>query len=374
MNLPVCRRAVPAAFLALMSLIMTACANTSHDQPITIASQGSFFVAGRVVQAKGVYDPAKQTGNTNEGNTFWADQMYVQYQIPVNPRKYPLVLVHGGGGTGRVWETTPDGREGYQTLFLRRGFPVYIVDFPRRGRAGFPSYNGAFGQVDGDAVVPNRTNRAGVQYAWSRWRLGPKYPEVFPVQQFPMKGLDQFMQHLVPTVSDDPEIISGALIALLENLGPAILVTHSQSGLFGWLAGARSPNVKGIVSYEPGFVFAKGEVPAPIPLYKGSQPAGTAVTPAEFANLAKIPIQVVYGDNIPKSPIPDLVADGRRAQEVTSRLFVRALNAKGGDASVLLLPDAGLYGNSHFMFSDLNNIEVADQLSRFLRMKALDGR
>jgi len=353
---------------------MAGCASSSQEKTIALAEQGSFFVAGRTVQGKGVYDPAKQTGNTNEGNTFWADQMYVQFQIPANPRKYPLVLVHGGGGTGRVWETTPDGREGYQTLFLRRGFAVYIVDFPRRGRAGFPSYNGSFGEVDGTTIVPNRTNRAGVQYAWSRWRLGPKYPEVFPVQQFPMKGLDQFMQHLVPTVSDDPEIISGALVALLEKIGPAILVTHSQSGLFGWLAGARSPNVKGIVAYEPGFVFPKGEMPAPIPLYKGTQVAGTAVTPAEFANLAKMPVQVVYGDNIPKSPIPDLVADGRRAQEVTSRLFVQALNGKGGRASVLLLPDAGLYGNSHFMFSDLNNIEVAEQLSAFLRVQKLDER
>ena len=110
-------------------------------------------------------------------------------------------------------------------------------------------------------------------------------------------------------------------------------------------------------------------MPAPIPLYKGTQAAGTPVTAAEFANLAKIPIQVVYGDNIPKSPIPDLVADGRRAQEVTSRLFVQALNHKGGNASVLLLPDAGLYGNSHFMFSDLNNVAVADQMSAFLRAK-----
>ncbi len=374
MDLQATGRVSTAAFLITTGLFMSACANTQQDQPITVAAQGSFFVAGRTVQGKGVYDPAKQTGNTDEGNTFWADQMYVQYQIPVNARKYPLVLVHGGGGTGRVWESTPDGREGYQTLFLRRGFPVYIVDFPRRGRAGFPSYNGGFGQLDGDAVVANRTNRAGVQYAWSRWRLGPQYPDVFPVQQFPMKGLDQFMQHLVPTVSDDPEIISGALVALLDRIGPAILVTHSQSGLFGWLAGARSPNVKGIVAYEPGFVFAQGEMPAPIPLYKGTQPAGTAVTPAEFAHLARVPIQVVYGDNIPKSPIPDLVADGRRAQEVTSRLFARALNGKGGDASVLLLPDAGLRGNSHFMFSDLNNVEVADQLSMFLRAKGLDAR
>jgi pimeloyl-ACP methyl ester carboxylesterase len=363
-----------ATFAVLLGLIVTGFADSPYDKSIALAEQGSFFVGGRIVQGNGVYDPAKDTGNTNEGNTFWADQMYVQYQIPVNPRKYPLVLVHGGGGTGRVWETTPDGREGYQTLFLRRGFAVYIVDFPRRGRAGFPSFNGPFGEVDGTAVVANKTNRAGVQYAWSRWRLGPKYPEVFPVQQFPMKGLDQFMQHLVPTVSDNPEIISRALIALLDKIGPAIVVTHSQSGLFGWLTGSRSPNVKGIISYEPGFVFPQGEMPAPIPLYAGTQVAGTPVTAAEFVNLAKLPIQVVYGDNIPKSPIPDLVADGRHAQQVTSQLFVQALNAKGGDASVLLLPDAGLYGNSHFMFSDLNNVEVADQMSLFLRAKGLDIR
>jgi pimeloyl-ACP methyl ester carboxylesterase len=134
---------------------------------------------------------------------------------------------------------------------------------------------------------------------------------VFPVQAFPMNAVDSFLQHLVPTVSDNPQIISGALVALLDKIGPAIVVTHSQSGLFGWLAGARSPNVKGIVSYEPGFVFEQRAVPAPIPLFKGTQTAGTPVSAAEFANLAKIPLQVVYGDNIPREPIPDLIADGR---------------------------------------------------------------
>ena len=362
------------AFAILSSLIMTSCASTSNDGSIAIARQGSFFVGGRMLTAPGTYDPTQGTANTDPGQNFWMDQMYVQYQIPVNARKYPLILVHGGSGTGRVWETTPDGREGFQTLMLRRGFPVYIVDFPRRGRAGYPSYNGPFGTLAGTAVVANRTGQAGVQWAWSRWRLGPKYPEVFPVQQFPMTAVDQFMQHLVPTVSDDREIISDALIKLLDKIGPAVLVTHSQSGLFGWLAGARSPHVKGIVSYEPGFVFKQGEVPPPIPLFKGSQPSGTPVTPAEFAKLAQIPLQVVYGDNIPKQPIPDLVADGRRAQVVTSVMFAAALNKQGGQASVLHLPDAGLFGNSHFMFSDLNNVAVADQLSRFLNTKGLDIR
>lgn len=361
------------AFAFLGALLAGGCASTPPGS-ITVAEQGSFFVGGRKVEAPGVYDPTKSPAGVDEGQTFWVEQMYVQYQVPANARKLPLILVHGGSGTGRVWETTPDGREGYQTLMLRRGYPVYIVDFPRRGRAGYPSFNGPFGTLGGSPIVNNVTGQAGVQYAWSRWRLGPKYPEVFPVQQFPMKAVDQFMQHLVPTVSDDAQIISGALVQLLDRIGPAIVVTHSQSGLFGWLAGARSSNVKGIVAYEPGFVFQQGQVPPAIPLFKGSQPSGTPVTPAEFARLAQIPLQVVYGDNIPKQPIADLVADGRRAQVVTSRMFVDALNRQGGKASVLHLPDVGLFGNSHFMFSDLNNVAVADQLSLFLEKQGLDAR
>ncbi len=367
------------SLVAIMpGMMLGGCASTPSNNassgPITIAQQGSFFVGGKKVQGTGSYDPTQGTANTDPGQTYWIDQMYVQYQIPENARKYPLILVHGGSGTGRVWETTPDGREGFQTLMLRRGFPVYIVDFPRRGRAGYPSFNTTFGNLAGNQVVPNRTTQAGMQWAWSRWRLGPKFPEVFPVQQFPMKAVDSFLQHLVPTVSDDAGIISEALVKLLDKIGPAVLVTHSQSGLFGWLAGARSPNVKGIVSYEPGFVFKQGEVPPAIPMFKGSQPSGTPVTPAEFAKLATIPLQVVYGDNIPKQPIPDLVADGRRAQVITSVMFADALNKQGGQASVLHLPEAGLFGNSHFMFSDLNNVQVADQLSKFLSAKGLDAR
>lgn len=365
--------------LAIMpGMMLGGCASTPSNNttsgPITIAQQGSFFVGGKKVQGVGSYDPTQGTANTDPGQTYWIDQMYVQFQIPENARKYPLILVHGGSGTGRVWETTPDGREGFQTLMLRRGFPVYIVDFPRRGRAGYPSFNSTFGNLAGNQVVPNRTTQAGMQWAWSRWRLGPKFPDVFPVQQFPMNAVDSFLQHLVPTVSDNADIISDALVKLLDKIGPAVVVTHSQSGLFGWLAGARSPNVKGIVAYEPGFVFKQGEVPPAIPMFKGSQPSGTPVTPTEFAKLASIPLQVVYGDNIPKQPIPDLVADGRRAQVVTSVMFVDALNKQGGQASVLHLPDAGLFGNSHFMFSDLNNVQVADQLSKFLTAKGLDVR
>ncbi|MEM5318293.1 alpha/beta fold hydrolase [Paraburkholderia sp. JHI869] len=293
--------------------------------------------------------------------------MYVQYQVPTDACHLPIILVHGGGGSGSVWETTPDGREGFQTLFLRRGHPVYVVDTPRSGRSGFPSFNGDFGQLDDtQQIVPAQTARHGLEQVWSRWRLGPRFPDHFDVQAFPMDAIEQFMCQVAPRIADDPDLVSMSLVALLERTGPAILVTHSMSGIPGWLTGARSPHVRAIISYEPSVVFPQGKLPPPIPLYLGTQKQGVEVTAREFDNLARFPIQIVYGDNIPTVPVPELPADGRRAQITSARLFAQAVNHNGGRAHVLLLPEAGLRGNSHFMFSDLNNVEVADQLTSFL--------
>lgn len=360
------------------ALTMTAACATSPSNPVSesivIESQGSFYVGGRQVTASGTYDDITTQTPASSGQTYWVDQMYVQYQIPPNARTLPLVFVHGGSGTGASWESTPDGREGFQTIFLRRGFPVYIVDAPRGGRSALPSFTGDFGKLDDtQQIIPARTTRPGREQAWSRWRMGARYPEVFPVQEFPIDAVDSFLKGVRPIASDDADVISQAIVALLDKIGPAILVTHSNSGVWGWLTGARSRNVKAIVSYEPAFVFPSDEMPQ-LPLVSGAQKAGTPVSAQEFASLAKIPVQVVYGDNIPTRPVPELTADGRRGQVLTSVMFADALNRKGGNASVLKLPDVGLRGNSHFMFSDRNNVQVADQLSAFLSDNGLDQR
>src|SRR5687768_2828001 len=105
-----------SALLCAATLLTTGCADmptsTSSSGPITIERQGSFFVGGRTVQAAGTFDATAAPNPPTAGQSYWVDQMYVQYQIPVNARKLPLILVHGGSGTGRVGETTPDGREG----------------------------------------------------------------------------------------------------------------------------------------------------------------------------------------------------------------------------------------------------------------------
>jgi len=123
--------------LLLVSIGTFAAGNAMAEEtkplPLVIQEQGSFAVGGTVVTNPGTFDPYKLTP---EGQTLHGDHAYVFYQVPANARKLPLVLWHGAGQFGKTWETTADGREGYQTIFLRRGFPVYVLDQPRRGRAG----------------------------------------------------------------------------------------------------------------------------------------------------------------------------------------------------------------------------------------------
>jgi len=107
--------------------------NAKKQKPILIQEQGSFAVGGTVITNPGTFDPYKPTP---EGQTFHGDHAYIFYQIPVKARKYPLVMWHGIGQFSKTWETTPDGREGFQNIFLRRGFGVYLIDQPRRGNAG----------------------------------------------------------------------------------------------------------------------------------------------------------------------------------------------------------------------------------------------
>ena len=179
---------------------------------------------------------------------------------------------------------------------------------------------------------------------------------------------------MVAGVADDANVISDALVALLERIGPAIVVTHSQGGQMGWLAGVKSDHVKAIISYEPfACVFPEGEAPVLPPLSDGTSAHLADTVPARrFAKLAKIPIQIVWGDHIPKSPFPAVATDVWRLSAMASREFVEKINRLGGDASIMDLPSIGITGNTHFVFSDLNTIQIADLLSQFLHNKGLD--
>ncbi|HSW03958.1 alpha/beta hydrolase [Aquabacterium sp.] len=352
-----------SALLMLAALALSACVSApqgSAPTHLSIQAQGSFAVGGTVTRTAGTYDPLKPGP---EGQTYHGDHAYAFYQVPVNPRPLPLVFWHGAGQSSKTWETTPDGREGFQTVFLHRRFPVYLIDQPRRGKAGRSTVPLAM------APVPDE------QQWFNQFRVGV-WPALFEGVQFSRdpQALAQYFRQMTPnTGAFDVEVTSNATAALFQKIGPAVLVTHSQAGGPGWVAAMKAPDVRAVVAYEPGsgFVFPQDEVPAPMTSSGGSLEA-VGVPLADFMKLTKIPIIVFYGDNIPDKPTASPAQDSWRMRLAMARLWRDAVNRRGGDVTLVHLPELGIRGNTHFPFSDLNSLQIADLLSDFLKTKRLD--
>lgn len=336
-------------YMAVVALLSSC--NTHNGNVLQIAEQGSFAVGGTVL-------------TDSLGHNYHGDHAYVFYQKPVDARKYPLVFAHGVGQFSKTWETTPDGREGFQNIFLRRGFSTYLVDQPRRGNAG-----------RGTETVT--ISPAFDEEEWfNRFRVGI-YPDYFKGVQFSRdtEALNQYFRQMTPNVgSVDFEVYSDAYAALFDKIGSAIFVTHSQGGPVGWRTLLKTDNIKAIVSYEPGggIPFPEGQVPEEgkiLTLSKKTE--GVEVPMSDFVKYTGIPIIVYYGDNLPETDErPELYEWTRRLHLM--RKWAKMLNDLGGDVTIVHLPEAGLHGNTHFPFSDLNNIEVANLLSKWLYEKNLD--
>jgi len=356
-------RGISSAALLSAGLMASAgaMANEPKPAPLVVEAQGSFAVGGAMTQSPGTFDPYKPTSPA--GQSFRGDHAYTFYQIPVNARKLPLVLWHGAGQFSKTWETTPDGREGYQNIFLRRGFGVYTIDQPRRGNAG-------------RSMVQSTITPSPDEQLWfGMFRIG-LWPNYFPGVQFSKdpEALNQYFRSMTPNTGPfDVTVITDAASSLFDKIGPGILVTHSQSGGPGWITAIKNPKVRAIVAYEPGsgFVFPEGETPAPMPSANGTL-EGVAVPLADFQKLTKIPIVVYYGDNIPEQPTTSPTEDNWRVRLAMARLWRDAVNRHGGDVTLVHLPEIGIRGNTHFPFSDLNNVQIADLMSDFLKKKGLD--
>jgi hypothetical protein len=328
---------------------------------LVLEQQGSFAIGGTVLTSPGTFDPRRPS---SEGGTLHGDHAYVFYQVPVDARPLPLVFWHGAGQFSKTWETTPDGREGFQNLFLRRRFSVYLLDQPRRGDAG---------RTTVASSIPAATDD---QVWFGMFRFGV-WPDLFPGVQFSRspEALNQFFRSMTPNTGPfDAELNARAVAALFDKIGAGILVTHSQGGGPGWLTVMKSANVRAVVSYEPGsgFVFPEGEVPAPMSSLTGPL-EGVAVPLERFMALTRIPIVLYFGDNIPAEPSPIPGLDNWRVRLAMARQWRDGVNRHGGDVTVVHLPDLGIRGNTHFLFSDTNNVEIANLLSKFLAEKHLDG-
>jgi hypothetical protein len=144
--------------------------------------------------------------------------------------------------TGKTWETTPDGRMGWDEYFVRKGFPTYVIDQAGRGRSATniaPINAVKMGKASPDQLPT--IFAAGHEPAWAIFRFGPEHPKVFPGMQFPLDAQDEFWKQMVPdwlNALPSPNPTIPALSELAIRLGGAVLISHSQSGVFPFRAAA----------------------------------------------------------------------------------------------------------------------------------------
>jgi pimeloyl-ACP methyl ester carboxylesterase len=338
------RQAAHAAAMAMLILIGPARAEDPAAGPLTIGEQGSFFVGGRDVSS----DTLSTLPAYAPSGTISVDQVYVRYQIPVSPARPPLVLIHGCCLTGKTWETTPDGRMGWDEFFLRHGFPTYVIDQAWRGRS-------ATSPAQIDAVKLGRADpnslpavfSAGREPAWAIFRFGPEYPKVFQGMQFPLEAQGEFWKQMVADWSAAlpvPNPTVPALSDLAKRLKGTVLISHSQSGIYPFQTAALDrTGIRAIVAIEP------AACPDP--------------AKDDLAPFKDLPILVLFGDYVDASP--------RWAPRLKQcRSFVAAANAAGGRSELILLPEIGIHGNSHMLMQDKNSLDIADWLAGWIDKRA----
>lgn len=325
------------------------CASTQNG--IVIEKQGVFSSGGRVTDpVEGEYDPTQNwLDMTRKGTTSHVDHANTFYQIPADGNGLPMVFLHGYGQSRTGWQSTPDGREGWADIFLKKGHPVFLVDQPRRGAAGSTV------EMTKDALDADGTKyRPGEQAWYTHFRIGRVAPERYDGSQFPAgdEAQTQFFCQMTPnTGSYDEKLFGTALSAVLSDVKQltgkkSIYITHSQGGRVGWQTDTE--NIAAIVAVEPG----------------GAPEIGSDEYKKFLA--AKTPMLFLFGDYIDNGP-QDIMSTGFWQSVLNQcRDFAEQYVKDGGDAVVIHLPERNIHGNSHFMFQEMNNKEIADLISEWI--------
>jgi len=317
------------------------------DTPLVLKAQGSFFVGG---------EKADQTdaelGNLGPAGHIAVNQMYVRFMVPQEgPDNVPVVMVHGATLTGKSWETTPDGRMGWDEYFVRKGHPVYVPDQVGRGRSGFNQ--AVFNNVRaGKAAAADQPAlfRFSDEVAWPNFRFGLKPGAPFLDSQFPASAVDELAKQGVPDVSrllPTPNPTLKALADLATQLKGAVMMGHSQSGAFPLEAALLNPAAsKALVLVEP------GRCP-------------DTYTDEQIKVLATVPILAVFGDHRDTPTGISIRPSWQLSFEGCQALLGR-IKAAGGDARMLNPADQGIRGNSHMIMQDKNNQQIADLVLQWI--------
>ncbi len=321
----------------------------ADEGDIVLRGMGSFHVGGRIAEVSGkpvreiVRMPGGPSSKLDPNGEFMVEQMYVQYFLPKHRKgKLPLLMWHGGGLTGVTYESTPDGREGWLNLFIRKGWDVYVSDAVERGRAGFASPD----VWSGEPIFLNYADpfeRFRIGDGEGSWSSDPAKRRVLPGNQFPVEAYDNYMKQTVPRWLSTDDAVIAAYTALVDKVCPCVLLLHSQGGAFGLkVAEARPDKVKGVVAVE----------------------AASAGTIAKAPLLKSTPILMMFGDYVDQHP-------RWAAYKKIDLEYAAAVRAAGGSVDVVNLPDIGIKGNSHMLMQDKNNAEIAEVVQKWLVGKGL---
>ena len=343
------------------------------EKPLEIVDQGAFSVPGRYV---GV-------GN----DTIMVGQMFVQYQVPKNKtRPYPVVMIHGGGQTGINFLSTPDGRRGWADDFVAHGYAVYVVDQSARGRSGY------FGDIYG------KTRKSTVGNAAPRFtspEIQKLWPQAAKHTQWPGQGtqgdptFDEFYATQVETLGDEAmieQLNRSAFAKLLDRIGPAILLVHSQAGVIGWSAADERPQlVKAILAIEPSGppiqesiakgapdFFGDGPITRPFGVTRGPMTYEPAIADAselkpvrqdapDAPDLVRCFQQASPAHKLPHlAGIPILILTSEASYHAPyDHCTAKWLTQAGVGNDFIRLIDHGIYGNGHMMMLEKNNLQVS---------------
>jgi pimeloyl-ACP methyl ester carboxylesterase len=366
-------RLVGASFLPALAIFASARAEPPKlpvpavDQS-AVAQRGYFYVGGKYVG-----DPGKE---------IMQGQIYVEVLAPKDVRRpYPLVLIHGAAQTATNWMGTPDGRKGWAEYFVEQGYVVYMIDQPMRGRS-------AYHPGDGKTRMFTAANE---EFQFTAIETAGTWPQAKKHTQWPGDGpnkgrkgdpaFDAFYATQVETVLDAGEVQQrnkDAGAALLDKIGPAIVLTHSQSGPYGWLiADARPQLVKAVIGIEPAgppfeaTIIGTGRTrpwgPTDIPLAYDppvKDPNEIAIeqqaeadgpdlfrcwmqkgTPRQLVNLKTIPVMIMAAE--------------ASYHQVYDHCTAKYLTQAGVKADYIRLQDKGIHGNGHMVMIEKNNLDIA---------------
>jgi len=344
--------------------------------PTAVTRHGQFYVGGEYV---GDGDKRQMIG-----------QMYVEVWAPAHITKpYPIVFLHGFGGTGTVWMQTADGRKGWADYFVEQGYAVYITDGPARGRSLYNAERQPK-QVTGNTEDNQRSlTNLREKGTWPQAKLHTQYPGTGkPGDPIFDAAFARGVQS-IQSNAEQERLVQHAAAALLDRIGPAILITHSQAGPFGWLiADARPKLVKAIVAVEPGgppFEDRVSRAPerawgvTDIPITYDPPVTGPeqlkhepeaaadgpgllvcqkqAAPPRRLVNLVGLPIAIVTSE----------ASYHAQYDHCTAAYLVQA----GVANDHLRLERMGIHGNAHGMMGEKNNLQIAGVIAAWLKRKAM---